>query len=477
MAKHIAIVGAGPGGYVAAIRAAQLGARVTVIESHMLGGVCLNWGCIPSKALLSVVELGDKVKKSEDMGLLVHGPVTYDLAKMVARKNKVVATLVKGIATLFKAWNIEQVQGRGSLKDRQTVMVTSADRAVRDIQADAIVIATGSSWPNLPQFPIDGQQVLTSQHLLELDRIPASLLIVGGGVEGCEFAALYSGLGTKVTIGELLSRVRPLEDEESSSTMERELKKRGVTVLIKNSVEKFDRSPTAIAAHLKDGTQVTAEKLLVSVGRGLNSQGLGLELVGVQTGRRGEILVNDRMETTVPGVYAIGDVVGKVMLAHVASAQGKVVAENIMGHETQVRYDVIPAGIFTLPEIGRVGITEQQARARAQAAGQNPDSSVTVGRFRYAGLGKAQATGDTTGLFKVIAESPGGKILGVHIVGAHAADLVHEAALAMQVGATVTQMAEMIHAHPTLSEGLMEAAEDIEGKAIHQIRSKDVVKS
>ncbi len=472
MSKHIAIVGAGPGGYVAAIRAAQLGARVTVIESHALGGVCLNWGCIPSKALLSVVELGDKVKKSEDMGLLVHGPVTYDLAKMVARKNKVVATLVKGIATLFKAWNIEQVQGRGSLRDRQTVTVTAADGATRDIQADAIVIATGSSWPNLPQFPIDGQLVLTSQQLLDLDRVPASLLIVGGGVEGCEFAALYSGLGTEVTIVELLPRVLPLEDEDISSTMERELKKRGVTVLTGNSVEKFDRSATGIAVHLKDGTEVTAEKLLVSVGRGLNSTGLGLEPVGVQTGRRGEILVNDRMETAVPGIYAIGDVVGKVMLAHVASAQGKVAVENIMGHEVAVRYDVIPAGIFTLPEIGRVGVTEQQARERAKVAEQNPDTSVTVGRFRYAGLGKAQATGDTTGLFKVIAESPGGKILGVHIIGSHAADLVHEAALAMQVGATVMQMAEMIHAHPTLSEGLMEAAEGVEGKAIHQARKR-----
>ena len=192
----------------------------------------------------------------------------------------------------------------------------------------------------------------------------------------------------------------------------------------------------------------------------------------MQTGRRGEILVNDQMETTVPGIYAIGDVVGKAMLAHVASAQGKVAVENIMGHQATVRYDVIPAGIFTLPEIGRVGMTEQQARERVQAAGQNPDQALKVGRFRYAGLGKAQATGDTTGLFKVIAESPSGKILGVHIVGAHAADLVHEAAMAMQVGATVTQMAEMIHAHPTLSEGMMEAAEDVEGKAIHQARKR-----
>jgi dihydrolipoamide dehydrogenase len=198
--KHIAIIGAGPGGYVAAIRAAQLGARVTVIESHSLGGVCLNWGCIPSKTLLSVVELGDKVKKSEELGLLVQGPVTYDLARMVERKNKVVATLIKGIATLFKAWNIEHVQGTGSLRDRQTVTVTDGKGSFQDIQADAIVIATGSSWPNLPQFPIDGTQVLTSQHLLDLDIIPANLLIIGAGVEGCEFAALYSGLGTEVTI-------------------------------------------------------------------------------------------------------------------------------------------------------------------------------------------------------------------------------------------------------------------------------------
>lgn len=470
--NHIAILGAGPGGYVAAIRAAQLGASVTVIESHALGGVCLNWGCIPSKALLSVVELGDKVKKSEEMGLLVQGPVTYDLARMVARKNMVVATLVKGISTLFKAWNIEHVQGTGSLRDRQTVTVTAEDGTVRDIQADAIVIATGSSWPNLPQFPIDGAQILTSQHLLDLDIIPASLLIVGGGVEGCEFAALYSGLGTAVTIIELMPRVLPLEDEEISSTMGRELKKRGVTVLTGTTVERLERSSATITAYLKEGGEIAAEKLLVSVGRGLNSSGIGLERVGVQVGRRGEILVNERMETTVPGIYAIGDVVGKMMLAHVASAQGKVAVENIMGHETSIRYDVIPAGIFTLPEIGRVGVTEQQARERAEAVGQNPGVAVRVGRFRYAGVGKAQATGDTMGFFKVIAESPSGKILGVHIVGAHAADLVHEAAMAMQVGATVTEMAEMIHAHPTLAEGLMEAAEDVEGKAIHQARKR-----
>jgi dihydrolipoamide dehydrogenase len=383
-----------------------------------------------------------------------------------------VATLVKGIATLFKAWNIEHIQGTGLLRDRQTVSVTANDGVSREIQADAIVIATGSSWPNLAQFPIDGQQLLTSKHLLDLDRMPASLLIVGAGVEGCEFAALYSGLGTKVTIVELMARVLPLEDVDISSTMERELKKRGVSVQTGTTVERLERSSASITAHLKDGTQVVAEKLLVSVGRGLNSRDIGLEQVGVKTGQRGEILVDARMETSVPGIYAIGDVVGKAMLAHVASAQGKVAVENIMGRQATVRYDVIPAGIFTLPEIGRVGMTEQQAREHAQAAGENPDRAVQVGRFRYSGVGKAQATGDTTGFFKVIAESSSGRILGVHILGAHAADLVHEAAMAMQAGARVTDMAEMIHAHPTLSEGLMEAAEDVGGKAIHQVRKR-----
>lgn len=226
MAKHLAILGAGPGGYVAAIRAAQLGARVTVVENQALGGVCLNWGCIPSKALLSVVELGDKAKKAKDFGLLLNGPVAYDPAIMVARKNKVVSTLVKGIATLFKTWNIEHLEGTGELVDARTIRVTKPDGSIMQVAADGIIIATGSSWPNLPLFPIDGNQIITSKQALDLARIPASLLIVGGGVEGCEFASLYSGLGTQVTLVELVPRILPLEDEEISQTMERELKKR-----------------------------------------------------------------------------------------------------------------------------------------------------------------------------------------------------------------------------------------------------------
>jgi dihydrolipoamide dehydrogenase len=448
----------------------NLGARVTVIENQALGGVCLNWGCIPSKALLSVVELGDKAKKAKDFGIQLGGPVTYDPAVMVARKNKVVATLVKGIATLFKTWNIEHVEGTGELLDARTIRVTKPDGTETRVVADGVIIATGSSWPNLPLFPIDGTQIITSKQALDLSRIPASLLIVGGGVEGCEFASLYSGLGTQVTLVELVPRLLPLEDEEISQMMERELKKRGVDIRTGVTVDQIVRQPDLVTAHLRDGLSLNVEQVLVSVGRGFNSRGIGLEKAGVQVGTRGEIVVNDRMETNVPGVYAIGDVVGKAMLAHVASAQGKVAVENFMGRPRTIDYDVIPTGIFTLPEIGRVGLTEQQARDRCLAAGKDPQQGVKVGRFRYGGLGKAQATGDIQGLLKVVADAESDRILGVHILGAHAADLVHEAALAMHLGATVSRVAEMIHAHPTLAEGLMEAMEDVHGHAIHLAR-------
>jgi dihydrolipoamide dehydrogenase len=263
-----------------------------------------------------------------------------------------------------------------------------------------------------------------------------------------------------------------LEDEEISTAMDRELRKRGVTIHTGTQITQVECNDSTVTATLTDNTPLSAEKLLVSVGRGFNSKNIGLEQVGVALGRRGEILVNERLETNVPGIYAIGDVTGKAMLAHVASTQGKVVVENALGRNHKINYDVIPAGIFTLPEIGRVGLTEQQARERAQHQGQNPDAAVTVGRFRYAGLGKAQAVGDTVGFYKIISEAESGVILGAHIMGSHAADLIHEVALAMEVGASVQQLAQMIHAHPTLAEGLMEAAEDVDGLAIHLARKK-----
>ena len=461
---HIVIVGAGPGGYVAAIRAAQLGARVTVLEDQALGGVCLNWGCIPSKTLLGFIDLGERVRHAQPFGLNLDGPVGYDLARMVARKEDVVRGLVKGIGTLFKQWKITHVPGRGDLVSDRVVRVTHLDGSSSTIDANAIILATGSSWPQLAQFPIDGKRVLTSQHALDLTEIPRSVLIVGGGVEGCEFASLFSGLGSEVSVVEMMPSVLPLEDEDTIATLTRELKKRKVQLFLNTQITKWSAVGQGVQATLGSGEEVVADTMLISVGRRLNSDRLGLDRIGVKVGNKGEILVNEKMETSVAGIYAIGDVTGKAMLAHVASAQGKVAVSNAMGKPQSVNYDVIPAGIFTLPEIGRVGLTEAQARERGLA--------FTVGRFRYAGLGKAQAMGETVGQFKVIADEHTKQIFGVHIVGSHAADLIHEATLAMHGGLTVADLADMIHAHPTFSEGMMEAAEDVEGMAIHQARKR-----
>ncbi len=457
--RHIVILGAGPGGYVAAIRAAQLGASVTVIERQALGGVCLHWGCIPSKALLAVIELGERLKKADEFGLRLSQPPAYDPVRMVARKNRIVGGLEKGIAALLKSWGVVHVQGTGRLVNDQTVCVSRADGAETTIQADGILIATGSSSPSLPMCPVDGVDVMTSKEALEIPRIPGRLLIIGGGVEGCEFASLYAGLGSHVTMVEMMPRLLPTEDDDVAALIERELKKRRVRSVVGTSVTRVEKTASGIRADLADGERLVCDGVLVSVGRRFNTTGLGLEEVGVTLGGRGEIAVNERLQTNVPGVYAIGDVVGGPMLAHVASAQGKVAAANLVGQTERIRYDVVPAGIFTLPEIGRVGLTERQIRAQ----GVSP----RIGQYRYGGLGKAHAVGETVGLVKILADPQTDRVLGAHLVGLHAADLVHEAALAMQLNATASQVAHMIHAHPTHAEALMEAAEDVNGLAIH----------
>ncbi len=463
---RIVIIGAGMGGYVAAIRAAQLGAKVTLIEGAAVGGLCLNWGCIPSKSLLACAELAQKIRKAGEFGITITGAVTYDLARMVERKNKIVAGLVKGVRTLLKTWNVELIEGRGALVNATTVRVVKQDGTEVTLQADAIIVGTGTTAPALPNLALDGTHIISSREALDLTAIPDSLLIVGGGVEGCEFASLFSVLGTKVTLVEMLPRILPTEDEEVSALLTAELKKQGVTILVNTRVEKAAIGSDGVTTILADGNAVASAKVLVSIGRRFNTAGLGLEEAGVQLGRRGEILVNERMETNVPGVYAIGDVVGKAMLAHVASAQGKVAVRNILGRPATMSYDVIPVGIFTFPEIGRVGLTEQEARQRGQGM------EIKVGKFRPIGLGKAHASGETTGLMKIITDATTGRIVGVHLVGSHAADLIHEAAVAMQMGATAGTLAGTIHAHPTMPEGLMEAAEDVEGMAIHLARRK-----
>ena len=303
--KRIIIIGAGPGGYVAAIRAAQLGAQVTVVEAQAVGGVCLNWGCIPSKTLLNLVDLGERARHAQAWGLTFEGSIGFDLKRMMARKNDVVQSLVKGITALFKQWKIQHVAGRGELVTDRQVRVTDVDGATSLLEADAIVLATGSSWRQLAQFPIDGQQVISSKEALELVDIPRSILIVGGGVEGCEFACLFSGLGSQVTLVEMMPTVLPTEDEDIVAVLTREFKKRKVKLCLKTTIQDWQSPAEGIQATLSSGESVIAEKMLISVGRRMNSRGLGLETVGVKTGSREEILVDEHLETSVPGVMPL----------------------------------------------------------------------------------------------------------------------------------------------------------------------------
>ena len=464
ISMHVVIIGAGPGGYVAAIRAAQRGADVTVVEQGWVGGVCLHWGCIPSKALLACMDVFTKVRRASEFGIQISGPISADLRAMVNRKDKIVSTLASGVRSLFTSWGIQLLEGRAELLDQRTVRVVGNEGKESTVTADAIVLATGSKPATLPNLPVDGNYIVTSKELLDTTDIPQTLLIVGAGVEGCEFASLFAGLGSQVIVVEMAPRVLPSEDTEVSARIQSAFKKQGIDLHLGTQVLEVQKGDANVQVTFSDGTTIEADKVLVSIGRHINLEDLGLENAGVAVGNRGEIMVNEHLETTAPGIYAIGDVTGKSLLAHVASYHGKVAVENVMGNTIEIDDDVIPAGIFTVPEIGRVGITEDEARTRG--------IQTRIGRFRPTGLGKAHAHGETTGLFKVIADAETDRLLGVHIVGAHAADLIHEAALGMQLGATAKALANTIHAHPTWPEGLMEAAEDVHGEAIHLARKR-----
>ncbi len=456
---RIVILGAGPGGYVAAIKAAQLGADVTVVEDTEVGGTCLNRGCIPTKALVSSAEVLYKVKHAKDYGLELNGDVRADIEKVMLRKDKVVSTQVKGIRGLFKSWGVRLVEGRGVLLGPQKIKVTLKDGSEEDIDTDKIIIATGSRPAQIPAFPIDGERILSSDHALNLTEIPQSLLIIGAGVIGCEFAFIYKEFGSEVTMVEMMPNAVSTEDEEISKVLERELKKRKIKLIANIKIEKVEVKESSVSAVLSDGKVIEAEKALVSIGRAMNSENLGLDAAGVKTGQRGEILTNDRMETNVEGIYAVGDVTGGIMLAHVASREGVIAAENATDGDSVMKYDVVPAAIFTSPEIGSVGLREKQALDKGL--------KIRVGRFQFRALGKAHAMGEIVGLVKMIADEQTDRILGAHIIGAHASDLIHEIALAIEKGLTAKDIAHTIHAHPTLSEGIMEAAEDVHDSAIH----------
>ncbi len=456
----IAVLGGGPGGYVAAIRAAQLGAKVACIESDKLGGVCLNWGCIPTKTMIATASLYKKMKNAARYGLKLEGQVTVDFKAMMARKDKIVSDLVQGVGDLFDQHQVALYRGRGKLKSKTELIIEKADGAAEEIVAKNIIIATGSRPLNIPAFPLDGEYILSSNDVVTLKEAPRSLLIIGMGVIGCEFAFLLSMLGTKVTMVEMLEHALPLEDEDISKTIERELKKAKVKFHLGRKVESVDiKKGEGVSATLDDGTIIETEKVLVSIGRKFNVDNIGLAEVGIEQNPNGSIKTDAKMRTNVSNIYAIGDVAGKWLLAYTASAEGIVAAANCVGRETEIDYTGVPNAIFTAPEVGSVGLREKQAI--------DTGHKVKTGQFLFRVLGKAMAENQIEGLVKVVADADNDKLLGVHIIGAHATELIHECALAVRQGLTAEELGHAFHAHPVLSEAILEAVHDVHGLSIH----------
>ncbi len=452
----VVVLGAGPGGYVAAIRAAQRGAKTVVVERNQLGGVCLNWGCIPTKTLIHTAELYRKMQDAERFGLKVKG-LSVDMQGLLKHKNTVIKTNQDGIKALFKAHGIEVVKGKG------TVVKPGVVRAGKDeIHAKAIIVATGSSPARIPGLEMDGERIIGSTEALELAEIPKRVAVIGAGALGAEFACIWNALGSEVTLIEMMPQVLPLEDEELTKRLGVLFKKRGVNVLTGTTVKSMARKGNSVTLELSGAKEdsIKVDYVLVGIGVRYNSSPVTEEpSLGVKVTEKGAIVVDRRMETNIPGIYAIGDVTGKTMLAHGASAEGIVAAENATGGNRVMDYRVVPSCNFTSPEVASVGLTEKAAAETGAA--------IRVGRFSYRASGRAHAIGETEGMVKIVGDAATGEVLGVHIMGAEAGELIASAAMAMKLEATAEEIADTIHTHPTLSETLKEAAEDFLGVGIH----------
>lgn len=450
----VIVIGGGPGGYVAAIKAAQLGKRTAVIEKDQFGGVCMNRGCIPTKTLLRSAESLKEIKESDKFGVvgLDLTNLKLDMSKVQKRKSGIVGQLVGGINGLFRKNGVTPISGEGMIKDKNTVSVGG-----KEYTAEYLIIATGSGIKSLP-VPIDsGMEVLTSNEALDLAEIPADITIIGGGVIGVEFAYFFASIGTKVTVVEFLDRILPMVDEEITKQVTSMLEQMGVKVYTSARVTEISKAAVIFE---KDGKveQTAASKVLMAVGRGPDLGGIDCERLGIRTAS-GAIVTDSAMRTSVENIYAVGDVNGKAMLAHTASAEGIIAAENICGHHKVMEYDRIPSAIYIQPEVACIGLTEAQAREKY--------GNVTIGRFPLVGNGKAKVAGDDRGMIKVITEPRYQEIVGVHIFGLHATDLIAEAAVAMNLEATAEEVAMSIHPHPTISEIYHEAFHAVIGKAIH----------
>ncbi|GAA0101851.1 dihydrolipoyl dehydrogenase [Paraclostridium bifermentans] len=454
----VAVIGGGPGGYVAAIKAAMLGAEVTVIEKRKVGGTCLNVGCIPTKSLLASSSLISSIKEAKDFGIHINGEVEANFDDIMNRKNKVVSQLISGIEFLFEKRGIKLVNGFGKLVDTNKIEVNKEDGSKELVEADKIILANGSQPVILPMFPYDGDKIITSDEALNLKDIPKSLLIVGGGVIGCEFGQFFRALGTEVTIVEMFDQLLPLEDKDVAKQLQRQFKKDKIKVMTGVKIEKCEIVDNEVVATLSNGKEVKAEKALLSIGRKPYLDNSGIEDIGIQL-ERGKVIVNENLETNVKGIYAIGDIINTPFLAHVASKEGLVAAQNaVCGNSKTVNYAAVPRCVYTEPEVAGVGKTEKEL--------QENGIEYNTGQFDFRALGKAQAIGHFQGFIKILADE-NDKIIGASIVGPHATDLLTELSLAVHLGLTVEEVGDVIHAHPTLSEGIMEALHDVHGECVH----------
>ncbi|NGX60908.1 MAG: Dihydrolipoyl dehydrogenase [Chlamydiae bacterium] len=442
------VLGSGPGGYVAAIRAAQRGLKTALIEVRELGGTCLNRGCIPSKALISNADVLRKVREAQKFGISV-GDISFDYKAMKNRKDEVVGKIRKGLTSLIASNKIRVYEGYGKFLSPHEIKVTGGkEEAV--LEGKTIILATGSEPRALPNMPFDYERIHDSTSLLNITELPKKILIIGGGIIGCEFACLHHAFGVEVTILELLPTILPTEGKHVAEALSSSFKKRGIQIETECLIENIQRTDGGVVANLQDGRKIEADRALVSVGRKFNTDTIGIEKTGVALNPNGTVPTNQYLQTTVPHIFAIGDITGKWLLAHVASHQGMIAADNAAGKREEIHYNAVPSVIFTDPEIGTIGYTLEEAIQEGW--------EVTLGKFPFQALGKAQATMETEGFAQIVTEKTTGQILGAQVMGYGAATLIAEMAVAISNELTVYSISETIHAHPTIAEAWMEAA-------------------
>ncbi len=462
MNYDIIVIGSGPGGYVTAIRASQLGFKTAIIEKESLGGICLNWGCIPTKALLKSAHVFNYLKHTEDYGLNKIENPGFDFSKVIQRSRGVAAKMSGGIAFLMKKNKIDVIMGTAKVQKGKKVSVTDKDGKATEYSAEHIIIATGARSRELPNLPQDGKKVIGYRQALNLPEQPKSMIVVGSGAIGIEFADFYNSMGTKVTVVEFMPVILPVEDEDTSKHVEKSLKKAGIEIMTNASVESVDTSGEGVKATVKTAKgniTLEADILLSAVGIASNIEGQGFEEVGIQT-EKGKVLVNEWYETSVPGYYAIGDILATQALAHVASAEGITCVEKIKGlHVEKIDYGNVPGCTYCHPEVASVGLTEKQAKEQGY--------ELKVGKFPFSASGKATANGDTDGFIKVIFDAKYGEWLGCHMVGDGVTDMIAEAVVARKLETTGHEVLKSIHPHPTISEAVMEAVAAAYGEVIH----------